>query len=299
MRDTRSVGFVGLGNMGAPMAQRLLDAGHALVVHDVRPDVREAWRAAGCTAVASAAEVGEAADTVLLSLPTPDIVESVALGADGVAAGRAVRTIVDLSTTGPATSEAVASALAARSIAFVDAPVSGGVAGAKAGTLAVMVACPREHFDALSPLLGRLGRLFHVGGRAGMAQTMKLTNNLLSAAALVLTSEAVVIGVKVGLDPATMIEVFNVGSGRNSATQDKFPKAILSRTFDAGFSAGLMHKDVALCLAQARKLGLELPAAEAVLEVWRRTVDDIGPGADFTAVVHPIERAAGVVVQKI
>lgn len=290
------VGFVGLGNMGSPMAQRLLDAGIDLSVYDIRSDLARAWNAGRCRSAETLAALGEACDTVFLSLPTPDVVEQVVLGKDGLASAARINKVVDLSTTGPAVSEAVGRGLAERGKVLIDAPVSGGVAGARAGTLAVMTACADDQFEGIEPLLKHIGRVFHVGGSPGMGQMMKLLNNLLSASALVLTSEMAVLGVKAGLDPATMMDVFNAGSGRNSATQDKFPRTILPRRFDYGFTNRLMTKDVNLCLDQAERLGLRLPAAGAVREAWVRTLSEIGADEDFTTVVKLYERDAGVEV---
>ncbi len=249
MRDT--LGFIGLGNMGGPIAARLQDAGWPLVVYDTRPEALAPLAARGARRASSPADVASQAETVLMSLPTPEIVEAVALGPGGLSAGTKVKRVVDLSTIGPRMAQTIGLALARKGIALVDAPVSGGVAGARAGTLAVMAACERGVFDDLEPMLKIIGRPFHVGTRPGLGQTMKLVNNLLSGAALAITSEAVVMGVKAGLEPDVMIDVLNAASGRNSATQDKFPRAILPRRFDAGFSTGLMYKDLKLFMEEA------------------------------------------------
>ncbi len=233
---------------------------------------------------------------MLASLPTPDIVEKVALGEGGVIHGTAVKTFVDLSTTGPRVAAAVAKGLAARDIVAVDAPVSGGVLGARNGTLSVMVSCPRPAFDALQPILACFGKLFFVGEGPGMAQTMKLVNNLLAACSLAITCEGMVMGVKAGLDPRIMIDVLNVSSGRSSATQDKFPRAVLPRTFDFGFATGLSHKDVRLCLDEAEALGVPMIVGSAVRQILAITSATFGPESDFTSMVKSIEQWAGVEV---
>jgi 3-hydroxyisobutyrate dehydrogenase-like beta-hydroxyacid dehydrogenase len=286
-----AIGFVGLGNMGAPMAGRLVAAGHAPVVFDVSAAARDALVAQGAQAAASAAEVASRARTVFMSLPTPDVVQQVTLGPGGLIEGRGIERVVDLSTSGPRVAAQLAGALAGGKIAFVDAPVSGGVAGARAGTLAVMAACAREDFEHLQPLLKVFGKPFHVGTRPGLGQMMKLVNNLLSGAALAITSEAMLLGAKAGLDPDTMIEVINAGSGRNSASQDKFPKSILPRRFDAGFATRLMYKDLKLCLEEAEALGLSLWVASAVKQLWLTTFNEIGPDQDFTTIMQCVERA--------
>jgi len=294
----KHIGFIGLGRMGVPMASRLIEAGYELTVYDVRREGVDLLVAKGAHAAASPAAVGSAATTVLLSLPDPATVRKVALGADGVAAGSKVKTVLDLSTTGATAAREIAAALAAKGIAAVDSPVSGGVAGAVKGTLAVMVACPQALFAELEPMLAHIGRVFFIGERAGMGQTMKLANNLLSATAMAATSEAVVFGVKAGLDPAIMIEVINAGSGRNTASQDKFPKSILPRSFDFGFTTGMMYKDVRLCLEEANAAAVPMPVASAVRDLWRRAFEEIGGERDFTTIAQLVEQAAGVEIGK-
>ena len=294
---SETIGFVGLGNMGAPMAGRLIDAGHALVVFDVNAKPLAALAARGARAAASAAEVASLTETVLTSLPTPDVVEAVALGAAGIAAGTRVKRLIELSTCGPRVAVRIGAELAGKSIALIDSPVSGGVAGARAGTLAVMAACERVEFDLVRPILEVIGRPFHVGTRPGLGQMMKLVNNLLSGAALAITSEAMLLGVKAGLDPDTMVAVINAGSGRNSASQDKFPKSILPRRFDAGFATRLMYKDLKLCLEEAEALGLTLWVASAVRQLWLKSLNEIGPDQDFTTIMRCVEGTTGVEVR--
>jgi 3-hydroxyisobutyrate dehydrogenase-like beta-hydroxyacid dehydrogenase len=186
--------------------------------------------------------------------------------------------------------------LAKRKLVQLDSPVSGGVGGAEKGTLAVMVSGPRADFEAVRPALEVIGKVFFIGEKPGSAQTMKLANNLLSATALVATSEAVVMGVKAGLDPAVMIDVINAGSGMNTASRDKFPRSILPRSFDFGFATGLMVKDVRLCLEEAKSLGLSMEVAEAVGRLWEVVIGEMGAESDFTSAIKPIEKAAGVIV---
>jgi len=282
---SEAVGLIGLGNMGAPFAARLHAAGYRLHIVDTRREAREAIAALDAVVHPSPAALASAAQIVLLSLPTPEIVERVATGADGLLAGQGLRRVVDLSTSGPEASARLAEAFAGAGIGFVDAPVSGGVAGAKAGTVAIMLAGAPADVAAVSPILAHLGRLFRVGDRPGLGQVTKLLNNLLSAGALTLTGEAMALGRRAGLAPEVMIEVFNAGSGRNSATLDKYPRAILPGTYDLGFTNALMAKDVDLCLGQAEALGLDLPTAEVVRAQWRRAVAELGPDADFSTVV--------------
>lgn len=286
------IGFIGLGHMGFPMARHLLNAGYHVTAFDTRGEALDRLVALGAQPAASPAEVAGRAETVLASLPSPDVALEVASGLVG---GR-IRRYVDLSTIGRSTAVRIHDLLAARDVVAMDSPVSGGVGGAEAGTLALMVSGPRAEFESLLPVLETLGRPMHVGERPGSAQTMKLMNNILAATVLVATSEVVVMGAKSGLDPQVMIDVLNAGSGATSASRDKFPRAILPRTFDYGFATGLMVKDVRLYLDEAKALGVPVEIAEAVARRWETTLNDEGADSDFTSAIKPIERAAGVVV---
>jgi 3-hydroxyisobutyrate dehydrogenase-like beta-hydroxyacid dehydrogenase len=294
---SKQLGFIGLGNMGAPMANRLIDAGFGLTVFDTRAAAVQTFTARGARPAASPADVASAVETVLVSLPTPAIVREVALGKDGIASGTQVKTFVDLSTTGPRMAQEIATELAKRNIVAMDSPVSGGVAGAKKGTLAVMVSGPKDRHDDLLPALQVIGKVFYLGDKPGLGQMMKLANNLMSATAMAISCEAIVMGTKAGLNPKVMVDVINVSSGRNSATQEKFPRSILPRTFDYGFATGLMYKDVKLCLEEAQALGVPMWVASAVQQLWLVAERELGPESDFTRVIECIERWAGVEVK--
>lgn len=294
----QSIGFVGVGKMGAPMARRLMDAGHALTVYDRDPAAMADLVAAGARQVESAKAVADHAEIVFASLPSPQILETVVISEGGIIDGSKVRIFVDISTTGPRTASKVAAALKERGIAAVDSPVSGGLAGARNGKLAVMVSCPNATYAEVEPVLAHFGRLFFMGETPGAAQTMKLANNLLAAAALAVSSEAVVMGVKAGLDPKIMLDVINAGSGRNSATEDKFPKAVLPRTFDFGFATGLSFKDVRLCLDEAEAMGVPMVVGSAVRQMLCMTNALFGPESDFTCMVKTVESWAHVEVGK-
>jgi 3-hydroxyisobutyrate dehydrogenase-like beta-hydroxyacid dehydrogenase len=283
--------------MGAPMAANLIKGGHQLTVYDINREAVAALESKGARSAASPAAVASTVDTVLLSLPTPLIVREVVLGPNGVASGNKVKTVIDLSTTGATVAREIAEELAKKGMTGVDAPVSGGVAGAVKGTLAVMVACARPLYAELEPMLKSIGKVFHIGERPGMGQTMKLCNNLLSATAVAASCEAVVFGAKAGLDPKVMIDVINSGSGRSTATEDKFPKSILPRSFDFGFAMGLMYKDVKLCLEEAEAAGAQMWVGSAVRRLWQLANEEIGPERDFTEIVRVLERRAGVEVK--
>jgi 3-hydroxyisobutyrate dehydrogenase-like beta-hydroxyacid dehydrogenase len=291
------IGFVGLGRMGSRMARRLRDVGHDIIIHDANAAALETLVSVGARPADNAREVADAAPTVFASLPSPAIVYDTALGPSGVVHGRAVKTFVDVSTTGPRVAKQVAEGLSARGIVALDCPVSGGLAGAEQGTLALMVSGDTAAFEKLRPVLAVLGKIFYIGEQPGAGQMMKLTNNLLAAAALAITSEAMVMGVKAGLDPAVMCDVFNVSSGRNSATQDKFPRSVITGTFDFGFATGLSYKDVRLCLDEAEALGVPTPVGAAVRQMLSITNALYGADSDFTSMVRPLEAWAGVEVR--
>jgi 3-hydroxyisobutyrate dehydrogenase-like beta-hydroxyacid dehydrogenase len=292
-----SLGFVGIGRMGALMAGRLIDAGHDLVLFDTNAAAVEPLLARGATQAGSPREVAEQVDAVLLSLPTPDVVERVALGADGLCHGSAVRRVIDTSTTGPGVAGRVGSALAEKGVQWVDSPVSGGVAGARKGTLALMVSCPKAEFDAVEPILKTFGKIFHVGEQPGLAQVVKLGNNMMAAAAILVSAEALAMGVKAGVDPRVMIDVINVSSGRNSATEDKFPRAVLPGTFDFGFATALSLKDVRLCCEEAEAMGVPMLAGNLVRQMLAVTRARFGAESDFTSMVKVIEEWAGVEIR--
>jgi 3-hydroxyisobutyrate dehydrogenase-like beta-hydroxyacid dehydrogenase len=294
---TKTIGFIGVGKMGGPMAGRLIDAGYRIHVFDERKEAIAAIVGKGGVAASSPADLASQVETVLVSLPTPDIVKQVVLGAKGVAEGSSVKTYVDLSTTGPRVAAEVAAALAGKGITTLDAPVSGGVGGAQKGTLAIMVSGPHNLCGELRPMLEVIGKYFYIGDQPGMGQLMKLANNMLSATAMAASAEVMVMGVKAGLDPRVMIDVINAGSGANTAIRDKFPKAVLTRSFDYGFATGLMYKDIKLCLDAAEQLHTPTWVCSAVRQLWLETNGHFGPESDFTTIVQLVEQWAGAQVK--
>lgn len=290
------LGFVGIGRMGAPMAGRLAAAGYPMVAFDTNAAAVAALAAAGVEAASSSADVVSRTDIVFLSLPTPEIVEAVAFGEGGLASARGARMVVDLSTTGPRVARRLAEGLREKGFVAVDCPVSGGIAGAKAGTLALMAACDEASFSELDPILKHLGKTFHVGAEPGMGQMVKVINNLMSVTSLAIASEALVLGTKAGLDPNVMLEVINAGTGRNNATTDKIPKFVLGRSFDFGFAIGLSAKDAKLCLDESDALGVPMIVGSSVRHLINITKGRLGPDADLTEIIKPIEEWAGTVV---
>jgi len=275
--------------MGNPIAKHLIAKGHDVVVYDRAQQAMDDMVAAGGRAAASAREVCDTAPVVFTSLPNPAIFIQVMLGEGGIVTGEAVNIVVDLSTVGSRATKQAAAALAEKGIDLVDAPVSGGAAGAKAGTLAIMVAGPDAAVAQVKDLLEAFGRLFMVGPEAGQAQLLKLLNNMLSSTAFAITSEAFVAGVKGGLDPEVMMAAINAGSGRSGASQDKFMKQVLPRTFDFGFSIASVCKDIGLAVEECEALGVPMRVGNSSRQVWNQALDQDGVSRDMTELVTYIE----------
>ncbi len=294
----QEIGFIGLGAMGAPMVRRLLHAGNTVIAHDVNADAVGAAVAAGAQAAASPAEVAARAAIVMVSLPTPDVVRRVALGENGLAAGGRARIYVDLSTTGARVAKEVAAGLARHDIVSLDAPVSGGVAGATAGTLAVMVSGDAAAYQTVRPALLEIGKnTILVGDQIGQGQTLKLVNNLMSAANYAVASECLVMGAKAGLDAEIMVDVINKSSGRSFVMETFVAKAVLSREFDFGFRMELMNKDVRLALEEAEAAGATMFTCSAARQLYAYAMaHGAGPG-DITSLIKVLEQWGGATIE--
>ncbi len=279
-----TLGWIGIGSMGHRMTRHLVKAGHNLVVADA---VSTEKAPDGVKAAKSNAEVAALADTIILSLPDGTVSEKVAREI-AAASPRKVKMVIDTSTIGIKAAEAVDAILTKAGITFVDAPVSGGTAGADKATLAIMLACPEDTYERLKPLMSLMGKPFHVGPKAGQGQAVKLLNNYLSATALAASSEAIAFGTKQGIDMQKILDIVNASTGRNTATEDKFPRRILNEKYDAGFTAKLQLKDIRLYLENAREAGISSEIAGTVVDVWTG-LDKAIPGADIT-IMYPYTR---------
>jgi 3-hydroxyisobutyrate dehydrogenase-like beta-hydroxyacid dehydrogenase len=275
MKET--IGWIGIGSMGHRMSRHLAAAGYPLVVADAASTERAP---PGATIAKGNADVAGRAETIILSLPDGNATQAVAREIAS-APGRRVETVIDTSTIGIRAAEAAASLLSAAGVEFIDAPVSGGTSGADKATIAIMLACPRESFERFKPLMSLMGKPFYVGPKPGQGQAVKMLNNFLSATALAATSEAIAFGTAQGIDMKTILDIVNASSGRNSASDDKFPNRILHGRYDAGFTAKLQLKDIHLYLENARAAGITDEIAKVVVEVWQR-LDAAMPGADIT-----------------
>ena len=286
------IGFIGLGTMGLRMAQRLLDQGHSLSVCDTNPDAVAAVTTRGAVVAARPADL--AAELVLCSLPSPAIVQAVLTGPGGVIESGAARIVVDMSTTGAVVTRAMAGELAARGIALLDAPVSGGPTGAAAGTLSMMISGDPDAYAQAEPVLRIIGKThFYLGAQPGLGQTMKLVNNMLTATSSIAAYEALVFGAKAGLDAKTMLDVLNVSSGRSFATEVKIKECILDRSFPHRFTTEMLHKDVRLGLAEAEALGVPMWVIPMVRQFLEFAIAQGDGPKDYGEAIRHVERWAG------
>lgn len=293
-----TLGFIGTGNMGLPMAEKFVDAGHALIAFDTRPDAMAPLAKRQVREATSVREVADGAETVFVSLPTLESLREVCIGADGVIHGSAVNTLVNTCTVGVPLVEEITAAAAERGITVIDCPISGGPPGARAGTLSVMVSGDPATIERIMPMIATWGPVTNAGAKPGLAQVLKLTNNILSAVAFAATSEAYVMGAKGGLDPEVMTQAINAGSGRNSATENKFPLSVLTRSFDYGAEMHILMKDIDLAIEQGERLGVPMWVCQAARLAYKHAVFADGDKPDITTLVKHTERAAGFEIPK-
>ena len=293
------VGYLGVGNMGRPMAGKLLDAGHQLSIHDINDAnmapllARQARRADSPRILADATEI------VVVSLPTLTAFRDVVFGEDGLLQGRAMKILVNTCTVGVPFVTEMAVALGNVGCIVVDCPISGGPSGAAAGTLSVMVSGDPAAVERVRPLISLWGPTVTVAGDApGAAQLLKLTNNILFAVSLVATSEAFVMGAKGGLDPKVMLSAINAGSGANGATRTVFPSGVLPRSFNYGAALHILMKDIDLAIAQGEALGVPMWVCQAARLVCKHAVMAGRGDADISSLVQLVEQGAGFMMPK-
>jgi 3-hydroxyisobutyrate dehydrogenase-like beta-hydroxyacid dehydrogenase len=284
------IGYLGVGNMGQPMAGKLLDAGHELWVHDVREDAMRPLLERQARRATSPKQLADACDTVIVALPTLEIFRHALSGPDGLLAGKVLKTLVNTCTVGGKFIREVETLCAASDVTVIDVPISGGVAGARAGTLAMMVSGDPAKVAELTPVFQLWGKTIVVAGdRPGPAQTMKLANNMLFATALVATSEAMTMSGKAGIPDHAMLQILNNGTGRNFATTHIFPETVLPRSFDFGATIEILMKDVDLAIAQGEELGVPMWVSQAVRLVLKHGVFQGRAQQDLSRVVQIIE----------
>lgn len=295
-KNTERIGFVGIGNMGWPMAARLVAGGYDVQVHDISAE-RAARFVAECggSAAHGLGALAARSDVVVTILPTSDQVEAVLFGAGETLASRMRpgTIVIDMTSGQPARTIAFGQRLAITGIAMIDAPVSGGVARAETGELAIMAGGEAATLDTCRPLLERMGTTILGTGPLGSGQAMKALNNLVSAGGFLIGIEALLIGKKFGLDPTTMVDILNASSGSNNSTQKKFKQFVLSERYDSGFALALMAKDLGIALELAHQNGVETPFAEHCRKIWAEASAALGMKADHTELARFAARRAG------
>lgn len=293
----RVVGFAGLGAIGTPMAERLIQGGEQVVVYNRTAAKTAPFHGRAAIAV-TPAEMADRADIVLVCITSADAYRDVVLGPNGLAHGRRMKTYVHLGTNEVALVEELAAGLKGRGVSALDAPMTGGVPRARDGTLTVMASGSRDAFECAEPVMKHYAKkIVYLSDRVGAAQVMKYVNNVLSASNLALACEAMVFGRRSGLDPTAMLDVLNNGTGQNTATLTKIPAQVLTRKFSHGGSLGLMIKDLQAFSNEAHRKGVPIPLAEAVIECFRKAALEEGEQEDLTKIIRPMERAAGVTVE--
>jgi len=295
------VGFVGLGNMGMPMARRLAAAGYHVCGFDVSAEIMQAVASLnGFSAAPGLTAVGDGASAVILSLPDSDVVEHVLLGSGQLGEGRLAGgllgslppggMVIDMSSSDPVRTRELAARAGASGVTLIDAPVSGGVAGARAGSLTIMVGGSEQAFSTVRPMLAVISSRVVRAGEVGAGHAVKALNNLMSAAHLIVSSEALIAGQRFGLDPAVMLDIINGSSGRSGSTENKWPNYVLTEKYDAGFSIRLMVKDMKLALAIERATGTPAAVSEAAVAAWEAAAGDLPPDVDHTEIARWLDR---------
>ncbi len=292
-------GFLGVGNMGQPMAGKLLDGGHSLTIHDISEMAMQPLLERQARRAASPKELADQCAIVFVSLPTLAAFRSVVFGPNGLSHGKTMKLLVNTCTVGVPFVKEIEQAMAAQGVTLVDCPISGGPPGARAGTLSVMVSGDPSAIERIRPMISLWGRALTVAGdKPGAAQVLKLTNNILSAVTLAASAEAFVMGAKGGLDPEVMVAAINAGSGRNSATESKFPLSVLTRSFDYGAEMHILMKDIDLAIAQGEDLGVPMWVCQAARLVFKHAMFQGASHEDLTAIVRYVERGAGFEMPK-
>lgn len=291
----KRIAVVGLGQMGGRLAKRLIEQGHSIGVYDSNSASVEKFEALGAAAFDSLESLGAAHDVVITVLPNADIVREVVLGEKGLACGmRSGSFLIDMTTSVPSVTVEIAAALAKKGVAMLDAPVSGGVQKAEAGTLTIMVGGPEDVLAVLRPVLEELGSVILHVGDIGAGHIAKALNNLVTAASLAITSEALAVSVAMGVNAKKMLDVINAGSGRSAASETKFAQQVLSRRFAPGFSVALMAKDVGIALDMAQALDTTLVVGSAVRDIWNQAVASGRGDRDHSAIAQLVEDQVGV-----
>jgi 3-hydroxyisobutyrate dehydrogenase len=299
MEKSKKIGFIGLGNMGFPMASRLAEAGYSLSVYDIKSDVQATFlKGRNATGMNTPAEAAKSCALIITMLPNGKAVSAVVLGSEGSAGMVEVMSpgtvLIDMSSSSPIGTQKLGQLLASRQIQMIDAPVSGGVPKAKSGELTIMAGGKAEVVERCRPIFQVLGsRIFH-SGSLGSGHAVKALNNMCSAAGLIAAAEVLLVGQKFGINPRVMNDILNASTGRNNSTENKMAQYVFSRSFSSGFSLDLMVKDLTTVTDLAKNLGVPALFSSACRELWVAAQSGLESGVDHTGVVRWFEQLARI-----
>ena len=292
-------GYLGVGSMGQPMAGKLLDGGHQLTIHDVNEAAMRPLLDRQARRANSPKELADQCEIVFVSLPTLAVFRHIVFGQNGLLQGNRMKILVNTCTVGVAFVKEIEAAMAANGVTVVDCPISGGPTGSRDGTLSVMVSGDAKAIETIRPMISLWGPTVTIAGdKPGVAQVLKLTNNILFAVSLMATSEAFVMGAKGGLDPELMLTAINAGSGANRATQVMIPRSVLTRGFDYGAAMHILMKDIDLAMELGEELGVPMWVCQAARLVFKHAVFEGMADQDMTNIVRVVERGAGFEIPK-
>ena len=292
------VGYLGLGNMGHPMAMRIADAGHKLLVFDINKEVLIDFRERQISIAESIRDLADKADIIICSLPSNEIIREAVIGSEGLVTGNRVKTYINACTTGSNFASEISDELLKNGIATLEAPISGGPPGARDGTLSIMASGPSKVYEEVKPILESYGKnLVFCGEKPGLAQVLKLANNILFATSIFATTEAIAMGVKAGLDPSLMLDAIQAGTGRNATVDLVMPKSVLNRAFDFGATIEILMKDVNLALEEGEKQGVPQPVSQQVRQMMLLAMHQGWEQRDLSELVKLVENWSDIEIK--
>ena len=292
------VGYLGLGNMGHPMAMRIADAGHKLLVFDINKEVLIDFRERQISIAESIRDLADKADIIICSLPSNEIIREAVIGSEGLVTGNRVKTYINACTTGSNFASEISDELLKNGIATLEAPISGGPPGARDGTLSIMASGPLKVYKEVKPVLESYGKnLVFCGEKPGLAQVLKLANNILFATSIFATTEAIAMGVKAGLDPSLMLDAIQAGTGRNATVDLVMPKSVLNRAFDFGATIEILMKDVNLALEEGEKQGVPQPVSQQVRQMMLLAMHQGWEQRDLSELVKLVENWSDIEIK--
>ena len=292
------VGYLGLGNMGHPMAMRIADAGYNLLVFDINSEALIDFRERQIPVAESVRDLGDKADIIICSLPSNEVIREAVIGSEGLVTSGKVKTYINACTTGSNFAAEISEELIKKGIATLEAPISGGPPGARDGTLSIMASGPSKVYEEVKPILESYGKkLVFCGEKPGLAQVLKLANNILFATSIFATTEAIAMGVKAGLDPSLMLDAIQAGTGRNATVDLVMPNSVLNRAFDFGATIEILMKDVNLALEEGEKQGVPQPVSQQVRQMMLLAMHQGWEQRDLSELVRLVENWSDIEIK--